>query len=126
MHQKIIHEMPKLKKHYEPLPKEFKQSIFTLRLLERVDTENGSAAIYEKFQHNPDRTFLVCYEAIRIRKSDGGVVNFGGAKVTLEPKEIYPSDSKWGIDAYTTYPDSKGLEKARKYVEKFLTPQQNV
>ena len=110
--------MPRLKK-YKPIEKEFTQSIFTLREVDRVDGNGVAAAVYEKRITETGK--VVGFEAIRIRFSDGGLVKFGnGVETVLEPKEVYPSDSKWGIDGYTLAPTRKGYKKAVTRMNQFL------
>jgi hypothetical protein len=93
------------KRHYRPLPKEFRRGGFTYKQLAR----EGDAAIYEQTWggcSNPS----VCFEVVRIRYREG--FEIGGRFV--EPAELYPNSEAWGVDGFTLTDKDAAFAKLRE------------
>jgi hypothetical protein len=96
------------KRHYKPLPREFRRDGFSYRQIAR----EKNAAIYEqRWDGCPNPS--VCYEVIRIRRREG--FQIGGRFV--EPAEVYPNSEAWGVDGFTFTDKDAAFRKLREIVE---------
>jgi hypothetical protein len=66
---------------------------------------SGDYRLYEKVDGESGRVY---WEVVRIRVTKGGTVMIAGVEVEFEPKEVYPSDEKFGTDGwcYSRYDDA--------------------
>lgn len=96
---------------YKPLPTEFDKFGFHFKQIWR----EGDYAIYEQTKEGHAHKN---WEAIRIRRHDG----FQIAGNEIEPKEIYPSNERWGDDGFTL----TSIEDARakiKVMQEYVEPE---
>jgi hypothetical protein len=93
------------KRHFRPLPKEFRHGGFSYRQIAR----EGDAAIYEQHWAGcPDPA--ICFEVIRVKRSQG----FEIAGRFVEPAEIYPNSQAWGVGAFTLTDKDAAFAKLRE------------
>ena len=72
-----------------PVRKEFSNGQFLYRQLKRI----GDLAIYAQIRES----IILAYEVIKIKRHNGYEI----AGIKIEPAEMYPSSSFWGVNGWT-------------------------
>jgi len=93
------------KRHYKPLPKEFRRDGFDYRQIAR----EGDAAIYEQTWSGCSNS-SVSYEVIHIRQREG----FEIGNRFVEAAEVYPNSENWGTDGFTLPDKEAAFAKLRE------------
>jgi hypothetical protein len=94
------------KRHFKPLPRQFRRGGFTYRQIAR----EGDFSIYQQtWQGNEDEA---AFEVIRIKRRDG--FEIGGRFV--EPAEVYPRSEQWGELGWTVQDKETAFLKLREII----------
>jgi hypothetical protein len=88
---------------WKPLDLQFSRDGFNYRRVVR----EGDVAIYEQRWPGSKN---VCYQVVRIRRHNGK--NIAGR--WMEPSEIYPSSSEWGVHGFTLTDKGRAFAKLRE------------